>query len=109
MRYQRNFELIVVTVLLILTPIPYALAWDINPTATILEKMDKEFYESIHHFSYNGDRIAEYLINHYKTPVHEWITHMIYGCDIGFEYCSNPPQPHKCAPEACDRRGSLER
>jgi hypothetical protein len=84
MRCQRNLQLIIVAVLLIFTPIAYASAWDITPKATEIEKMRKEF-KSIHHWRVHGDEIAEYLINHYETPLHEWITHMIYGCNAGFE------------------------
>ena len=96
MRYQKNLQLIIMAILLILAHIPSASGWDICPKATELEKMRRGF-QSINHWS---DEVAEYLVNHFRTPVHEWITHMIYGCDIGFEYCSNPALPQKRASDA---------
>jgi hypothetical protein len=99
MRYRRDLQLVIVIVLLILTYIPSASAWDITPKATELDKMIKGF-ESINFWSFWGDEISEYLIKHYTLPVHEVITHRIYGCTYDFKFCSSPPSPYAFASDA---------
>ena len=61
--------------------------------------MIKEF-QSINFWSFLGDEIAEYLIEQYTLPVHEVITHRIYGCNYDFKVCSSPPSPYEFATDA---------
>jgi hypothetical protein len=88
-----------VIILLILIYIPFVSAWDITPKATELDNMIKGF-RPISFWRFWGDEISEYLIKHYTSPVHEAITHRIYGCDHGFEFCSAPPSPYRFASDA---------
>ncbi len=99
MRYRRDLQLITVIVLLVLTHMPAVSAWDITPKATELDKMIKEF-QPISFWRFWGDEISEYLIKHYTIPVHEVITHRIYGCDYDFKFCSSPPSPYRFASDA---------
>jgi hypothetical protein len=99
MRYRRDLKLIAVIVLFVLTHIPSVSAWSIRPKATELDSMIKEF-QSINFWSFFGDEIAEYLIEHYTLPVHEVITHRIYGCNYDFKFCSSPPSPYEFATDA---------
>ena len=99
LRYRRDLQLITVIVLLVVTHIPSVSAWEITPKATELDKMIKGF-QSINFWNFWGDEISEYLIKHYTLPVHEVITHRIYGCDHDFKFCSSPPSPYEFASAA---------
>jgi hypothetical protein len=99
MRYRRDLQWVIVIVFLIFTHIASVSAWDITPKATELDKMIKGF-QSINFWSFLGDEIAEYLIEHYTLPVHEVITHRIYGCTYDFKFCSSPPSPYEFATNA---------
>jgi hypothetical protein len=101
MRYRRGVQLsiTIVIVLLILTDVFSVSAWDISPKATELDKLIKGF-RSINFWQFWGDEISDYLIQHYTIPVHEAITHRIYGCTYDFKVCSSPPKPYSFASDA---------
>jgi hypothetical protein len=98
-RYRRGLQWITVIVLLLVIHIPSVSAWQITPQATELDKMIKGF-QSINFWNFWGDEVSEYLVNHYTVPVHEAITHRIYGCQYDFKFCSSPPSPYEFATDA---------
>jgi len=99
MRYWRDLQLVIVIGLFILTALSSGWAWDITPKATELDKMVKEV-RSISFWSFLGDEITDFIVNRYTTPVHEAITHRIYGCNYDFKICSSPPSPYRFASDA---------
>jgi len=46
------------------------------------------------------DEIAAFAIDHFTNPVHEQITHLIYGCSGDRYVCSSPENPSNFAPQA---------
>jgi len=98
-RHLRDLKWIIVITVLVLVQIPSGSAWEITPKATELDKMIKGF-QSINFWSFLGDELSEYLIDHYTGPVHEVITHRIYGCSYDFKFCSAPPSPYEFATDA---------
>jgi hypothetical protein len=55
---------------------------------------------SISFWSFLGDEITDFIVDRYSSPVHEYITHRIYGCDHDFKFCSSPPRTHPFASDA---------
>ena len=99
MRNRRNLPWGIAIGLFILASLSSGWAWDIAPKATELDQMIKEM-RSISFWSFWGDEITDFIVARYTSPVHEAITHRIYGCDHDFKVCSSPPRPYRFASDA---------
>ncbi|MBM4308639.1 MAG: hypothetical protein FJ123_18075 [Deltaproteobacteria bacterium] len=99
MRNRRDLSLVILIGLFILAPLSDGWSWDITPKATELDKMIKEF-RSIRFWSFWGGEITDFIVDRFSNPVHEAITHRIYGCDHDFKFCSSPPSPYQFASDA---------
>jgi hypothetical protein len=76
-----------------------ALAFKLRPHATSTENKVSYLEQGRHYFGY--DDVARWVTDHFTSPVHEEITHRIWGCeDADAEACLAPLPLGKYAPPA---------
>jgi hypothetical protein len=95
MTTDRRVSAVVVLVLL-LSAVP-APAFKIRPEATALDGKVRTLNPSRWRYF---DEVVAFGIGQFTDPVHERVTHQIYGCPDGRADCSSPPKPHRYAPDA---------
>lgn len=88
---------IVFTILMIAATAP-ALAFNLKPEATDLDGKLRSLATSW--WIKVTDEATAYVIDHFTNPVHEEITHRIFGCEGNRDACSSPKKPHNFASDA---------
>jgi hypothetical protein len=86
----------VVVLFLLLSAAP-ALAFEILPEATDLDGKVRQFKPPLRRYF---DEAVAIGAERFRHPVHERVTHQIYGCPGGRDECSLPVKPHRYAPDA---------
>jgi len=87
---------ILLTLIVGLSPVP-AMAYKMRPEATDLDGKVRRFEPlRLRYF----DSVAAFVSEQFTDPVHERVTHHIYGCSGGKNECSSPQKPHQYAPDA---------
>lgn len=79
-----------------LSPFP-AVAYQICPEASAHSRKITSYESWLNKIFDKATPIVAHLIS---DPIHERITHQIYGCEIKEDVCSKPKKPHSYAPDA---------
>ena len=84
-RIKRGTAPVLLSGLVILVSPDVALAFKLQPEVTDNEGHIRRLEES--RFGRFIDATAEFVIKHFTSPVHEEITHQIYGCELPNHAC----------------------